>query len=186
MFDSVQDLNKFVLLAVAIIVTIGYTGRKAGKLRRRKRRAQYQNLTRPTALTHDAINEAGDEPQYTKGKQRHGRETAVAPATAAPGPTPHCSPIRLRRIPAGACQAVGALTISHPATRYGRAPRFDVYWNNKKKALRQQRRRESGGNISAAVQNHGASRPKTLLASPLCAQALPGVRSDNCVCLLDA
>ena len=63
MFDSIQDLNKFVLLAVAIIVTIGYTGRKAGKLRRRKRRAQYRNLTRPSALAHDAINEAGDEPQ---------------------------------------------------------------------------------------------------------------------------
>ena len=63
MFDSIQDLNKFLLLAVLLVVTIGYTGRKAGKLRRRKRRAQYRNLTRPTALTHDAINEAGDEPQ---------------------------------------------------------------------------------------------------------------------------
>ena len=63
MFDSIQDLNKFLLLALLLVVTIGYTGRKAGKLRRKKRRAQYRNLTRPTALTHDAINEAGDEPQ---------------------------------------------------------------------------------------------------------------------------
>ena len=189
MFDSIQDLNKFVLLAVAIIVTIGYTGRKAGKLRRRKRRAQYRNLTRPTALTHDAINEAGDEPQYTKGKQRHGRETAALDATAgcrtirpatAPGPTPRCFPIPFRRNLAGLCQAVGAPAMSRPATRYGPAPRFDVYWNNKKKALREQRRHESGGNISVAVRNHGASRPKTLLASPLCAQASqPGSLMHN-------
>ncbi len=63
MFDSIQVFNGFLLLAVLLVVTIGYMGRKAGKLRRRKRRAQYRNLTRPGAVTYDASNDAGGEPR---------------------------------------------------------------------------------------------------------------------------
>lgn len=59
MFDSIQDVNELLLLAVLLLVTIGYKGRKAGKLRRRKRRRQYRNLTRPGAAARDA----GGEPQ---------------------------------------------------------------------------------------------------------------------------
>ncbi len=63
MFDSIQDFNAFILLAVILIVTTGYIDRKARKWLRRKRRRQYRNLTRPSAVTHDASNEVGDEPQ---------------------------------------------------------------------------------------------------------------------------
>ena len=63
MFDSIQGFNVFLLLAVLLVVTIGYIGRKAGKLRRRKRRAQYRNLTRPGAAARDASNDAGREPR---------------------------------------------------------------------------------------------------------------------------
>lgn len=63
MFDSIQDVNELLLLAVLLVVTIGYMGRKAGKLRRRKRRAQYRNLTRPGAAARDPSNDAGGEPR---------------------------------------------------------------------------------------------------------------------------
>ena len=63
MFDSVQDFNELLLLAVVLVVTTGYVDRKARKWLRRKRRKQYRNLTRPSAVTHDVSNEAGDEPQ---------------------------------------------------------------------------------------------------------------------------
>jgi len=63
MFDSIQDVNELLLLAVLLVVTIGYKGRKAGKLRRRKRRAQYRNLTGPSAAARDASHDAGGEPQ---------------------------------------------------------------------------------------------------------------------------
>ncbi|MCY4091423.1 MAG: hypothetical protein OXF62_11445 [Caldilineaceae bacterium] len=63
MFDSIQDVNELLLLALLLVVTIGFKGRKAGKLRRRKRRAQYRNLIRPGAAARAAGNDAGGEPR---------------------------------------------------------------------------------------------------------------------------
>ena len=63
MFDSIRDVNELLLLALLILVAIGYKGRKAGKPRRRKRRAQYRNLTRPGAAARAAGNDAGREPR---------------------------------------------------------------------------------------------------------------------------
>lgn len=63
MCDSIRDVNELLLLALLLVVTIGYKGRKAGKLRRRKRRAQYCNLTRPAAAARDAGNDAAGEPR---------------------------------------------------------------------------------------------------------------------------
>lgn len=63
MFNSIQGFNVFLLLAIPLVVTIGHKGRKAGKLRRRKRRAQYRNPTRPGAAARDARNDTGGEPQ---------------------------------------------------------------------------------------------------------------------------